>query len=639
MWDLRSGRGRLVGRQDTVMRKIALAPDGRSAATAGIDNRIRLWSLETGMVTELGGHDGLVGDLFFLPGGEIVSSGADGMVLLWRDRTGREVLGRHQGPVQHIEASGDGKTLASLGEDGVVRVWRPGEHGPIAELRGPAGALGRVAISPDGARVAAVGAPGDVWLWQVASGKGRPLVGHDKEVYAASFSRDGRRLATAGADHTIRLWDVETGRSEVLRDHRDAVDWVRFARESDLLFSSAQDGTARVWMLAERSASAVQVLGGHDRDKRMDVSADGSVVVTGAGSLLSRWKIGAVTGTLRGHRGKVTQVEFARDGAVLSGGSDWTVRLWPQGRRAGEPRVMRGHEAAIVSLAVSADGRFAASVDRHRSIWLWDLAGSAPEVTGRKLGGRAMGEARFTPDGGVVVAPAVEHTVRLWSTATGEARLLRGHTSWVTAVALSPDGRTLASASADRTVRLWDFASGGGRALVGHEAVVRFVEFAGSGHVVSSDLAGGVREWDVATGAGRELGRGQIGIGALAVTAGGDLVAWADGEGDVHLWSRRSGRSRRLARRETSIVQLSFAPDGRTLLGRDIGNRVLLWDTATAASLVLPGHGRTISDFAISPAGLMVATADSDRSVRLWPYDLPYEPDSLRAWLVTVAGP
>ncbi len=65
---------------------------------------------------------------------------------------------------------------------------------------------------------------------------------------------------------------------------------------------------------------------------------------------------------------------------------------------------------------------------------------------------------------------------------------------------------------------------------------------------------------------------------------------------------------------------------------------MLLWDTATAAVLVLPSHGRTISDFAISPAGLAVATADSDRTVRLWPYDLPYEPAALRAWLVGTAS-
>lgn len=226
----------------------------------------------------------------------------------------------------------------------------------------------------------------------------------------------------------------------------------------------------------------------------------------------------------------------------------------------------------------------------------------------------------------MLAAPTVDHAVRLWSTSTGEARVLRGHKSWVVEVAISPDGRTLASASADRTVRLWDFATGQGRVLEGHAAAVRYVEFAGADHVVSADVAGAVREWSVAGGAGRELSPGSGGISALAASPSGDLVAWADGQGDAHLWSRRAGAARRLPRRDKSIDQLAFAPDGRTLLGRDVDSRVLLWDTASEAVLVLPSYGRTVNDIAVSPDGLMVATAESDRTVRLWPYDLPTTP-------------
>jgi eukaryotic-like serine/threonine-protein kinase len=636
VWDLESGQSRLVGRHPSLIHRVRISPDRKFAVTVSLDNRIRQWALDTGLVTEIGAHDGLVTALNLLPDGSgAVTSGVEGAVWLWRLGGGEHrLLGKHQGKALDVDVSDDGSTVASVGDDGVARVWRLDGREPVRELRGDASHFLVVALSGDGSRVAAVGAPKEVWLWDVATGKGARLAGHDKEVWTADFSADGHLLATAGADRTIRLWDVQTGESEVLLDHEDGVSKVTFAGGSDLLFSHSLDGTARVWMLDEKSASVVQVLGGHDRDSAMEVSRDGSQVVTTLGSLMRRWQVAARRGILRGHRSAVTQVEFAGKGAVVSAGADWTVRLWRLGGRVEEAVVMRGHQAAVAFLAVSPDGRFAASIDESRFVMLWDLASGR----GRELSGRAYGEPRFTMDGGILLAPSDDYAVRLWSTASGEARLLRGHTGWVTALALSPDGRTLATGGADRTVRLWDFGSGAGRILEGHGSMVRHVEFAGSGHVVSSDLGGGVFEWDVAGGAGRPLARGGTGVPTLAASRDGQLVAWADGEGDAHLWDRQSGQGRVLVRREKGIDQLRFSPDGRTLLGRDTGNRILLWDIATEAVLVLPSHGRTVADFAVSPDSLLVATADSDRSVRLWSYDLPYEAGKLRAWLAGAAG-
>jgi WD40 repeat protein/serine/threonine protein kinase len=632
-WDLTRGTSRVLGRQEAVIQRIALSPTGRHVVTSGVDGRLRLWSLDTSMVTELGSHDGLVLQLHFLPDGErLISAGFDGAVRLWR-LSGRdhELVGSHNGRVSDVDLSEDGETVASVGEDRALRVWQLGRRSPVREFRleSPAN---RIALAPDGSRVAAAGSE-NLWLWQMATGEVRRLIGHDKDVLALEFSSDGRKLASAGGDRTIRLWDVATGEAEVLRDHGDEVYQLRFARDQGLLLSAGRDGTVRVWMLDEKSASAVQVMGGHDPNLFFDLSDDAGVVVSSAGTDMRRWPIGTGSRPLRGHRGQVSQVAFAPDGRIVSAGHDWSVRVWPAGR--GGSRELRGHESIITSLAVSPDGRFAASIDAHLFIWLWDLEAGV----GRRLSGRAYGEPRFSMDGGVVAAPSVNNEVRLWSTATGESRVVRGHSGWVTAVAFSPDGRSLASAAADKTVRLWDLASGAGRVFKGHRFAVRYVEFAGAASLVSSDLAGSTREWDLQRGNGREIGSGPSGVMALAAAQSGELVAWADLYGKPTLWRRRSGRSQALSPRGAPIRQLLFSADGRTLLGRDTSNQVILWDTATDAVQVLPGHGREISDVAFSSRGDAVATADSDRTVRIWPCDLPYQPDALRAWLVRMLGP
>src|SRR3546814_7438471 len=64
---------------------VAVAPDGRTAASAGMDGRIRLWNLaERSVIRTLVGHRGPVWSLAFSPDGRVLlSAGSDGVVKVW----------------------------------------------------------------------------------------------------------------------------------------------------------------------------------------------------------------------------------------------------------------------------------------------------------------------------------------------------------------------------------------------------------------------------------------------------------------------------------------------------------------------------------------------------------------------------
>src|SRR5262249_55662045 len=122
----------------------------------------------------------------------------------------------------------------------------------------------------------------------------------------------------------------------------------------------------------------------------------------------------------------------------------------------GQLRRLEGHDAPVLSLALSPDGSRALSGSDDETIRLWDLQ------TGQEVGcfrgheGTVRGLA-FSPDGSRALSGGDDHTVRLWDVASRkQLRCFPGHTDRVRGIAFSPDGRRALSGSHDRTMRLWD---------------------------------------------------------------------------------------------------------------------------------------------------------------------------------------
>jgi WD40 repeat protein/serine/threonine protein kinase len=198
----------------------AIVHDNWIAVGSG-DGFIRIWDGENKNPVQLSGHkawikapttaEGGVGTLAVRPDGrQFASAGLDGTVRIWDAQTRSQirVLCDHTDIVHWVGYSPDGRVLASSASDRTVRIWDAETGDPIRVLEVGAIAFGG-SFHPTEPRLALACSDSTIRLWDMNKlEQAAELRGHSAYVHAVAFSPDGKRLASASGDGTVRIWST-----------------------------------------------------------------------------------------------------------------------------------------------------------------------------------------------------------------------------------------------------------------------------------------------------------------------------------------------------------------------------------------------------------------------------------------------
>ncbi|MEG5066608.1 AAA-like domain-containing protein [Microcoleus sp. B3-A4] len=230
---------------------VSFSPNGKFLATAGRDSTVKLWNLSGKNVSKLKGIQGSVTSISFSPEGKLLAAaGIDSNAAIWKLSKQPELVSSsvkipgHNGLVRSVNFSPRGDFLTTLDGKSTVRIWDL--SGKLKKIL-PLQAIG-ISFSPaqHQDRFATVTLNGKVGLWNLSQ---KELVKEFQTLHfdakSISFSPDGERLATVGIDKTVRLWNL-AGRQVAQFEFEENVVSVSWSPDGKQIAVAGSNGT--VWL-------------------------------------------------------------------------------------------------------------------------------------------------------------------------------------------------------------------------------------------------------------------------------------------------------------------------------------------------------------------------------------------------------
>ena len=269
------------------------------------------------------------------------------------------LLSGHTDLVLAVDASADGKWLASASKDGTVRVWDAASGACVARGVGHVAAVGAVAFGSRSPVLLSGSKDKTAKLWDLrqlpppaaadaaadadAAPASLPLLaselGHAKEINAVALAPNDRLCASGSQDKSIKLWALGERASELavagtLSGHKRAVWAVAFSPVDKVLASASGDMTIKVWSVTEKGC--LRTLEGHTSSvlKLRFVRRGAQLVSSGSDGLVKLWSLrtSECVSTLDGHEDKVWALDAVEDGGgrceLLSGSGDSQLVRW-----------------------------------------------------------------------------------------------------------------------------------------------------------------------------------------------------------------------------------------------------------------------------------------------------------------------
>jgi serine/threonine protein kinase/WD40 repeat protein len=278
----------------------------------------------------------------------------------------------------------------------------------------------------------------------------------------------------------------------------------------------------------------------------------------------------------------------------------------------------------VYEVAISGDGKLAASVGNDSNVRLWRNEESSVPVI---LSGHAdtVRTVAISTNGQIIASGSDDKTIRLWNASDGKfLRELKGHSDWVFRVSFSEDGQTIVSASGDKTIRFWNVSDGSLKQTINMpNAEELIVNISADLRLVAFYLPQKkqVRIWSLAESrlvSNLQGERFEVRGGAFAPDGNTIVLGSKDGAVRLHRVSD-GGRIKVLQGVNEETGRVVYNSGGELIAAGYKDGSICLWNSEDGKLLkTLRGHARFVFALAFSSDDSVLASGGEDQTLRLW---------------------